>query len=68
MPVNNGQRPAHEAIEAIVEEAEASLNGTGRVVIRPSGTEPIIRVMVQHENLRDAERMAADLAGRVGAL
>ncbi len=68
VPLNNGQRPAHDAIEAIVAEAEAGLNGTGRVVIRPSGTEPIIRVMVQHENLRDAERMAADLAGRVGEL
>ena len=40
------------AVQASVAEAETALNGTGRVVLRASGTEPLIRVMVEG---RDAE-------------
>jgi phosphoglucosamine mutase len=40
------------AVSASVAEAEATLNGSGRIVLRASGTEPLIRVMVEG---RDAE-------------
>ena len=64
-----GKRAPSEAqIEAIRVEAEAELNGSGCVVIRPSGTEPVIRIMVQHEALRKAEGMARQLADRVAAI
>jgi len=38
------------------------------VLVRRSGTEPIIRVMVQHESIRKAEQLANELAKRVGSL
>jgi phosphoglucosamine mutase len=40
-------------------EAEKSLNGRGRVLLRPSGTEPVLRVMVEGEP-RDVIQSAAD--------
>lgn len=35
------------AIKAVVEQAEAEMNGEGRILVRPSGTEPLLRVMVE---------------------
>jgi phosphoglucosamine mutase len=40
------------------------LAGTGRVVVRPSGTEPVVRVLAEAES----EKEAADLCGRIAAL
>lgn len=37
----------NKAIKTVQQEAEADLNGNGRILIRPSGTEPLIRVMVE---------------------
>jgi phosphoglucosamine mutase len=42
--------------------AEAALGATGRVLVRPSGTEPIVRVMVEAASHDQAERVAQDLA------
>ncbi len=68
VPLNGKKKPAQDALDAIVTEAEAAMNGSGRVVIRPSGTEPIVRVMVQHDELRAAETLVQELAAKVGAL
>ncbi len=38
---------SHTALVAAVSDAERELNGSGRVLIRPSGTEPVLRVMVE---------------------
>ena len=35
------------AIKAVVEQAEAEMNGAGRILVRPSGTEPLLRVMAE---------------------
>ena len=40
----------------------ARLNGSGRVLIRPSGTEPVLRVMVEASEAEIAEAMAQRLA------
>ncbi|HOD50534.1 MAG TPA: phosphoglucosamine mutase [Candidatus Hydrogenedentes bacterium] len=68
VPHDDGAVPSEEELAGLVREAEAGLKGRGRVVIRPSGTEPIIRVMVQHEVRREAEALVEALAKRVAAL
>ena len=37
-------------VNLVVEDAEKQLDGRGRVLLRPSGTEPVIRVMVEGED------------------
>ena len=47
-----GGKPLDAApVKAAIAEAEARLQGTGRLVIRPSGTEPLIRVMAEGEDM-----------------
>jgi len=46
-----GGRPLDAAgVKRAIEKAEASLIGAGRLVIRPSGTEPVIRVMAEADD------------------
>lgn len=49
-------------IQAALNEAEAELADTGRVLLRPSGTEPLIRVMVEGQDQRLVESVAQKLA------
>ncbi len=56
----------HPDVQAAVEKTEAELNGSGRVLLRPSGTEPVVRVMVEGQNQELVEALAKDLAGAVG--
>ena len=50
-----------EIVESI-KNIEKKLNGVGRVLIRPSGTEPLVRVMLEGENQAEIDKMAHDLA------
>lgn len=52
-------------IQAAMHEVEASLGRRGRVVLRASGTEPVIRVMVEAEDAAEAQRLAESLAATV---
>jgi len=45
-----------------VEEAAVGLGQRGRIVLRPSGTEPLVRVMVEDDDRGQAERLAKQLA------
>lgn len=56
---------SHKALVAAVSDAERELNGSGRVLIRPSGTEPVLRVMVEACEVEIAEAMAQRLASTV---
>jgi phosphoglucosamine mutase len=42
-------------VQAVISEAEKELNGIGRLVIRPSGTEPVIRVMAEGDDASKVE-------------
>ena len=50
-----------EEIVKAINEVEAKLNGVGRVLIRPSGTEPLVRVMLEGENQEEINEMANGL-------
>ncbi len=46
-----GQTPLEDAqVLAAIAQAEADLAGKGRLLIRKSGTEPLVRVMAEHED------------------
>jgi phosphoglucosamine mutase len=49
-------------VERAVVEAEESLGGEGRILLRPSGTEPVIRVMVEHEDEAVCREVCAEVA------
>ena len=52
-------------IQAAVKRAERELGGSGRVVLRASGTEPVIRVMVEGREAGEVNRLANELADTV---
>jgi len=54
-----------DAIRRAISMAEGALNGRGRVLIRASGTEPVLRVMVEAEKVDDALLHAESIAGAV---
>lgn len=52
----------NEVIAAAMRELEATLGQRGRVLLRPSGTEPVVRVMVEGEDGALVARLAGELA------
>ena len=62
---NPGGIAANPLVDDAIRGIEAHLNGRGRVVIRPSGTEPVVRVMVEGEDADEVNEQAASLAAVV---
>jgi phosphoglucosamine mutase len=56
-----GKPLENEAVKTAIADAEARLNGSGRLVVRASGTEPLIRVMAEG----DDETLVADVVRQV---
>ncbi|MEV0177808.1 phosphoglucosamine mutase [Streptomyces sp. NPDC050625] len=52
-------------LAAAIAEAEHELGATGRVLLRPSGTEPLVRVMVEAADIEQAQSVAGRLADAV---
>ncbi|GAA1607750.1 phosphoglucosamine mutase [Leucobacter chromiireducens] len=52
-------------LQQAVHQAELALGGQGRVLLRPSGTEPVVRVMVEAQHEDQAQKLADDLAAIV---
>ena len=64
----NGKWPMDAApVRAAVAEAEAALSGTGRLLIRKSGTEPVIRVMAEGEDAAQIARIVDGLCAEIAA-
>jgi phosphoglucosamine mutase len=58
----------HDRVKRAVSDAEKTLNGKGRVLLRPSGTEPLLRVMVEGEDGQLVRQRAEQIAEVVRAV
>ncbi|MFD7918990.1 phosphoglucosamine mutase [Streptomyces sp. NPDC059740] len=63
--VDRSRVATSQELNSAVSEAEAELGATGRVLLRPSGTEPLVRVMVEAADIEQARSVAGRLADAV---
>lgn len=56
-----------DPVRTAVQDAEARFNGSGRLLIRPSGTEPLVRVMAEGDDPAHVEAVVDDLAAVIAA-
>ncbi|MBN1378962.1 MAG: phosphoglucosamine mutase [Gammaproteobacteria bacterium] len=63
VPLAGKTNPCHHAsVKKAVSDAEQTLNGQGRVLLRPSGTEPLLRVMVEGRDADQVNQLAKGIA------
>ena len=67
-PAGSGDPLEHESVKAVTAEVEAALGSRGRVLLRKSGTEPLIRVMVEGEDEAQVTEFAHRIADAVKAV
>jgi len=60
-----GKPLENEAVKAVLADAEQRLNGTGRLVVRASGTEPLIRIMAEADDEKLVNQVIKEIAGAV---
>ena len=58
---NNFNVSDSKEIETLVDDIEKKLEGKGRLILRPSGTEPLIRIMLEGESRDDLISHMSDL-------
>jgi phosphoglucosamine mutase len=54
-----------DQVQAVIKDAEARLNGSGRIVVRASGTEPLIRIMAEGDDEKLVSQVVREIAGAV---
>ena len=64
---SGGKPLENAAVKAVIADSEARLAGRGRLVIRPSGTEPVIRVMAEGDDAAEVEEVVAAICRAVEA-
>jgi phosphoglucosamine mutase len=60
-----GEPLKNAGVKAAIADAEARLNGSGRVLVRASGTEPLIRIMAEGDDEGLIDQVIRDIAGKV---
>jgi phosphoglucosamine mutase len=60
--IRNGSPLGDPKVESEIKAAEARLNGSGRLLVRKSGTEPVIRIMAEGDNEKLVREVVRDLA------
>ncbi|MDG2523239.1 phosphoglucosamine mutase [Caulobacter segnis] len=64
----SGAKPLeHDKVKAAIADAEGKLNGSGRILVRASGTEPLIRVMAEGDDEKLVNKLVKEIAGAVKA-
>ncbi len=58
----------HDRVVSVVNALSSKLNGKGRVLLRPSGTEPLLRVMVESDDLHEVQREAKQLLDEITSI
>ena len=58
---------ANEIVQTAVSDVESQLGKNGRVLLRPSGTEPVVRVMVEGEDFEVVDKLANELSAVVAS-
>ncbi len=66
--VSTGVSLENATVRQAIADAEAELAKNGRLLIRPSGTEPLIRVMAEGDDRAQVERIVDELIGVIGGL
>jgi phosphoglucosamine mutase len=61
----NGRGPLPAELVAQIDRINAELNGGGRVLVRPSGTEPVVRVLAEAASQEEADALCARIAALV---
>jgi phosphoglucosamine mutase len=54
-----------DSVKAVIKDAEQKLNGSGRIVVRASGTEPLIRIMAEGDDEKLVNQVVKEIAGAV---
>ena len=65
---NGGKPLEHDRVQQAIADAEGRLNGAGRIVVRASGTEPLIRVMAEGDDAALVDAVVKDIIGAVRAV
>jgi phosphoglucosamine mutase len=65
VPYQNGAPLDQDLVKEAIDRGKARLGGNGRLVIRPSGTEPVIRVMAEGDDERLVHQVVGDIADAV---
>jgi phosphoglucosamine mutase len=60
-----GRGPLPDGLVAEIERVNDELDGAGRILVRPSGTEPVVRVLAEAETPEEAESLCARIAALV---
>jgi phosphoglucosamine mutase len=67
IPYKGGKPLENAKVKKAIQTAQGELNGHGRLIVRVSGTEPVIRIMAEAEDLTMVERTVGQIAASVEA-